>query len=944
MLGRLQMDIDTCINKYRELSEAAFQSKRAKGNLLGKVRDIWKTHGKYSSTRLVSEIRTIVESVEGDASAKLMSSNTPCKTFVCAMTKSPKTRFLFRTYTTDKGVDAQASLGCTIWEAARATSAAPTFFDPISIGGQSFVDGATGLNNPVEVVLEEAKSIWTNAISRIQCVVSIGTGLPNFKKFGDDAKEVVETLVAISTETEDTERRFLQSHESLNGRYFRYNVDKGLGEVGLDEHNEVDWIIRATESYLEEPRMEKTIEAFATAHDPSILPPLDEASKRKRLTWLRYTDTSEYYVHAREQVTKSTGDWFLKGEFDVWKVKPKSFLWLYGKAGCGKTILSSTIIREIEKAGLGPLAYFYFSFQRKGREPQDYVGLVQSLLIQIVKGLIYQDSLRTDHYHLPRAFRKLYDDNNNELSSRLEIEKLKPAFLGVLAESKETYIIIDALDECPEPEDREKVIDFLIWLSRCAQSSIHILITSRRERDIENAISKMPREDLCMIPIQDRKANHDIRRHLQTRMEEDSVFKTWDHELQARVVEDLIEKADGVFRWVKCQLDTLRKLRERTTEEDIENALRDLPKDLDETYHRMLLNVNEGRFANEARAVLRWLAASERPLKLSEAAEAAVFCYSPESGSVSVNLKKRFKRLTGIRSVLSGLVTISRLDDRPHFEDEETDYWHDASVNFAHFSVKEYLECNRVDPAEFRLLESDTQSFILKSCLAYIHYYDNQASKEAGSEQFPLLLYACKYWPYHAIELYYHEGQTIGRLAELLAIHKGPTLILSTRVALGLEDREFQETLSPILCYWLKNSESGNSFTELKFDFESSSAIHLASSVGEKGLVKLLLDSGVNVKKEDHCRITALHWAASCGHEAIVELLLQNGADIEKEGDNGGTPLASAIENGYEAVTELLLVKGAKVDYKYHPGVGGLHPEPSSRWLTPASSAIAVCE
>jgi predicted acylesterase/phospholipase RssA len=188
------------------------------------------------------------------------------------MTKSPKTRFLFRTYTTDGGVDTQASLGCTIWEAARATSAAPTFFDPVNIGGQSFVDGATGLNNPVEVVLEEAKSIWINAISRIQCVVSIGTGVPNFERFGDDVKEVVETLIAISTETEDTERRFLQSHESLglSGRYFRYNVDKGLGEIGLDEHNEVNWIIRATESYLEEPRVKNTIKDFVTAHDPSI--------------------------------------------------------------------------------------------------------------------------------------------------------------------------------------------------------------------------------------------------------------------------------------------------------------------------------------------------------------------------------------------------------------------------------------------------------------------------------------------------------------------------------------------------------------------------------------------------------------------------------------------------------------------------------------------------
>jgi hypothetical protein len=82
MLGRLQMDVDTCIKKYLELSLAAFQPKRAKARLLSRAKDIWKVDGKYSSESLAIGIRSIVKSYEGDDQAKLMNPDAPCKTWV----------------------------------------------------------------------------------------------------------------------------------------------------------------------------------------------------------------------------------------------------------------------------------------------------------------------------------------------------------------------------------------------------------------------------------------------------------------------------------------------------------------------------------------------------------------------------------------------------------------------------------------------------------------------------------------------------------------------------------------------------------------------------------------------------------------------------------------------------------------------------------------------
>ena len=77
----------------------------------------------------------------------------------------------------------------TIWQAARATSAASGLFEPIEIGPnkEEFVDGASGANNPVRELWTEASDIWKDLgpLSKtIKCLVSIGTGVPAVKPYG----------------------------------------------------------------------------------------------------------------------------------------------------------------------------------------------------------------------------------------------------------------------------------------------------------------------------------------------------------------------------------------------------------------------------------------------------------------------------------------------------------------------------------------------------------------------------------------------------------------------------------------------------------------------------------------------------------------------------------------------------------------------------------------
>lgn len=87
---------------------------------------------------------------------------------------------------------------------------------------------------------------------RVKCVVSIGTGVPSLKAFNDDVFNISKTLTAIATKTEVTAERFRRERGLLDstGRYYRFNVTRGLEDIGLEEAKQVGQIATATQEYI----------------------------------------------------------------------------------------------------------------------------------------------------------------------------------------------------------------------------------------------------------------------------------------------------------------------------------------------------------------------------------------------------------------------------------------------------------------------------------------------------------------------------------------------------------------------------------------------------------------------------------------------------------------------------------------------------------------------
>lgn len=183
--------------------------------------------------------------------------------FVCAANQKNETVVL-RSYHSPR--DNRRLSYAKIWEACRATSAAQGFFNPIAIppgkGSELFTDGGIRANNPVKELWAQACDLWatdgsepqeTQLRAKLRCLVSVGTGRPDLTNYSTSLKGVVKVLTKIATDTEAVAESFARDKPELFGesQYFRFNVDRGLKGIGLDECDRLSEITAATGSYIE---------------------------------------------------------------------------------------------------------------------------------------------------------------------------------------------------------------------------------------------------------------------------------------------------------------------------------------------------------------------------------------------------------------------------------------------------------------------------------------------------------------------------------------------------------------------------------------------------------------------------------------------------------------------------------------------------------------------
>ncbi|GFF55509.1 hypothetical protein CNMCM6936_005638 [Aspergillus lentulus] len=253
MLGRLKMDVDQCIDAYVRLSKQAFTRKNyIPVTLRGNFR------ARFDTKKLEEALKTVVVEQGLDEDALLWDPDTSCRVFVCTTKQLTGKVTSFTSYHHLRG---QYGLykHLKIWEAGRATSAAPSFFDPLVIIDpllgykRVFLDGALGANNAVEQMWLHAGDLWEEDLkSRLGCLVSLGTGMRSEMNFTGGFIQELKLRKRGLTDTEFEAETFAYEHCDLveEHRYFRFNVSNALGDIGLGEVKKMDKIVSETRRYL----------------------------------------------------------------------------------------------------------------------------------------------------------------------------------------------------------------------------------------------------------------------------------------------------------------------------------------------------------------------------------------------------------------------------------------------------------------------------------------------------------------------------------------------------------------------------------------------------------------------------------------------------------------------------------------------------------------------
>lgn len=576
-----------------------------------------------------------------------------------------------------------------------------------------------------------------------------------------------------------------------------------------------------------------------------------------------------------------------------------NLLWVHGKPGCGKTFLCAKLIDSLME-GDDPVAYF---FAKAGdKDKTSALSILRTWCWQLLQ-------------HLPSEHNNVFKIYQKTAGLSPTLSTMKEVLLHLAKASKFCYVALDGLDECNTDKDLRYLMDVFAELTKVSK----VLVTSRSISAIKEAIVKRFEGRSARYSIESKDVATDIAVWLRQQIE---LLELPDQRVKEKVTQKLLDSCDGMFLWVRLQLEALASL---VSPNDIDSAISSLPHDLDATYETILSRISAQEKQRRALAYtsLQWISSVYRPLSIQELTTALQIKIDGENFSDCENLLNPSKL---IPNICCGLVEI---DGKGKFR-------------LIHASVNDFLISRGAHVGILGRENSDeskhkhARTLIVRACLTCISYSDIDLVRsdsdqgtlrrkiEVHLQQYPFLEYAISNWFKHldshhdeihsglqaSVKRFFGCQKNVVKWLQiyqyLQVVAEGPVFLfdpLSTRIWPFIKElwvSHFGQSPSALVDRWDRWK------TENRFTLYCWEPICIAAFFDFVEVLQAEIDNGISVDFQDSEGFSAVHQAAHGDCLASMTLLVKHKANLQLQTSRGYGAVRYAARNGLEVLPVLL--------------------------------------
>jgi hypothetical protein len=350
--------------------------------------------------------------------------------------------------------------------------------------------------------------------------------------------------------------------------------------------------------------------------------------------------------------------WILNhDDFRRWRNEQSQLLWIKGDPGKGKTMLLCGIIdnlipatKMVNKEASELLSYFFC--EAADSRTNNATAVLRGLIYLLVD---QQPSLLS---HVQKEYdckgKSLFEDANAWVA-------LSEIFTNILEDAnlQNTYLIIDALDECTT--DRNCLLDLVVQKSS-AYSRVKWIVSSRNWPDIEEKLDTATQKVKLWLELNEKSISTAVSIYIEWKVKQLADLKNYDDGTRDAVQRHLSSNANDTFLWVALVCQELGRPNVRRYHTLAK--LRSFPPGLDDLYSRMMVQICDSEDAELCKRILAVVSVVYQPIMLDELA-----CFVDMPDGVSDD-----ESLVDIIALCGSFLTLR-----------------ERTITFVHQSAKDYL-------------------------------------------------------------------------------------------------------------------------------------------------------------------------------------------------------------------------------------------------------------